>query len=275
MKNAQLSIGLKFLKRDKFLLIGIFLLIFVLIYWLGLMFPQGGDPSFLEGMEALLENPLYQFLIGPAISISTINGWVALGWLSYSWWVSLPLGIYLGVRIFALDLNQGTADQLIVTPVSRRSILISRSITALMESLVLPVSSTIGIIAVYFVFVEEPLPIEELSIIFLLDYLFITGIIFLTVFLSLIISELRKTILIISGYYFGSFFMLTFSGMNEDFRYLQDFSIFKVRPVVDVFINANFSDVGGHLLFLFLLTLVLFVASVVLVERIEIKSKMT
>ena len=274
MKDARFSIGLKFLKRDKFLLIGIFVLIFVLIYWLGLMFPQDGDPSFLEGMEALLENPLYQFLIGPAISVSTIKGWVALGWLSYSWWVSLPLGIYLGVKIFALDLNQGTADQLIVTPVSRGSILISRSITALFEGIIVPISSTIGIITVYFVFADESLPFEELGIIFLLDYLFITGIIFLTVFLSLIVSELRKAILIISGYYFGSFFMLTFSSMNEDFSYLQDFSIFKARPVVDVFINGNFSDIGGYILFLFLLTLTLFVASLFLVDRIEIKSKM-
>jgi len=275
MKNAQLAIGLKYLKRDKFLLIGVFLLIFILIYWLGLMFPQEGDPSFLEGLEGLLENPLYQFLIGPAISVTTIKGWLALGWLSYSWWVGLPLGIYLGVKVLAMDLNQGTADQLFVTPVSRRIILISRTAIALLESLIVPVSSSIGIITVYLVFDKEnPLPMEELILIFLLDYFFILVVIFLTIFMSLIITELRKIILLISGYYFGSFFMLTFSGMSQDFEFLRDFSIFKTRPVVDVFINSNLDEVVPDLLFLLLLSLILFTTCIILIDRIEIRSKM-
>jgi len=272
LNNAKIQLMWKFIKKDLYILLGMFVIIFVLIFWVGIMFPEVSDNGFYDALNELLKNPLYEFLIGPVISITSIRGWIALGWLSYSWWIGLPLGIYLGVRILSIEVSQGTADQLIVTPISREVILLSRYFISLIELLFIPCASTIGIV-VTFIFINEEIPYSNLIAVFLLDYFFFIAVLTITVFFSIILIDLRKIILIVAGFYFVSFFSFTFGGMNPDFEILKNLSIFRTRNVVDVFVTSVTTDVIPNLVFLSIFILVFLILSYFWINHVEIKSR--
>ncbi len=272
LNKANLQLMWKFMKKDLYILVGMSILIFILIFWVGIMFPEVNDIGFYDALNELLKNPLYEFLIGPIISITSIRGWIALGWLSYSWWIGLPLGIYLGVRILSIEVSQGTADQLFVTPISRKAILLSRYTTSLIELLFIPCASTIGII-VTFIFINENIPYSSLIAVFLLDYFFFVAILTVTVFISIILLDLRKVILVVAGFYFGSFFSFTFGGMNPDFNFLRDLSIFRTRNVIDVFVTSVTTDVIPNLIILSIFIMVFLILSFIWINRVEIKSR--
>ncbi|MFW9991883.1 MAG: hypothetical protein ACFFD4_07465 [Candidatus Odinarchaeota archaeon] len=267
IKNHVL-LAKQFIKRDGMLIIGVLIGLTLTIAFVGVVYPGEGEA---EGLDEMVQSPLYQAMLGPMLaSLGSLEGWLGMGWLSWSWWVGLPLAFYLGLRIFTLEIAQGTADNLFVAPVSRKEIILTRYLTSCLIIFTVPVSGFIGAIITY-LYLGEQLPLGEMLGVVAVDYLFYVAALSLTVLVSVMLVEMGRTIVVVGAFYLASYFSHTIGSMNEDLQLLQDFSIFQARPIMEIFINSATDNVLPNSLLLVALAAILLAASLIIAEKVEIR----
>ena len=221
--KKHVNLFIKFIKKDRWLLIGLFSVIFVIISLTGIAFPVD-DPSMLQGFEEMLENPIFQFFFGFLVSLSSLQGWFAIGWFSYSWWIGIPFAFYLGIQIFSIEIAQGTADHLLTAPVSRREILVIRYVSAALELLMIPLSTFLGI-SLTFLLLNIDFPLVDTIGVIALDYMFFLTAMTFMLFISLIFVEIKRSLLLTGVFYIFSYFFQIFGSLNPDIDFLRSFSI--------------------------------------------------
>jgi len=267
--ESQVQLAKQFIKKDRWLIIGLIAVLVLFIVLIGVVYPTEGEGAVFD---EILENPLYEALLGPALaSLGSLEGWLASLWLSWTWWVGLPLAIYLSLRIFAVEISQGTADNLFVAPVSRKEVILTRYFTSCLVLLIVPVSSFAGILGTYLYFGKQ-FPLEEALGIAVVDYLFIVAALSITVLVSIVLVEMGKTLIMVGGFYLISYFGQTLGSISEDLQLLRDFSIFQTRPIMEIFVFSATDKILPSAVLLVVITIVTLLASLIIVEKVEIKT---
>ncbi|MFX0183202.1 MAG: ABC transporter permease subunit [Candidatus Hodarchaeota archaeon] len=271
INNAHLNLLIKSIKKDRWLLIGLFVGIFLLVFIVGVTFPAD-DPNQLQGFEELLENPIYQVIIGSLVSLSSLKGWFVMGWFSYSWWIGIPFALYLGIQIFTNEIAQGTADHLLTAPVSRREVLVIRYISAALELLMMPLSSFLGVFLT-FLLLNIDFPLLDTIGVITIDYVFFLTAMTLTLLISLIFVEIKRSLILTGVVFVISYFFQTFGSLNPDLEILRSFSIFETRPVVEIFVTSATDKILPNFTILIVLSGLLLAFSFFIIERVEIRKR--
>jgi ABC-type transport system involved in multi-copper enzyme maturation permease subunit len=271
INKTHTNLFIESVKRDRWFLIGLFAVVFSIVFLTGIAFPAN-DPTSLQGFEEMLENPIFQVLIGSLASLSSLQGWFALGWFSISWWVGIPIALYLGIQIFSNEIAQGTADHLLTAPVSRREILVTRYISSALKLLTIPITTFLGILLSY-ISLNIDLPLIDTIGVITIDYLFFLTAMSLTLFISLLLVEIKRSLLLPGAFYIFSYFFQTFGGLNPDFEIFKSLSIFEARPVMEIYVTSATEKILPNLTILVVLSGFLFVISYFIIDRVEIRKR--
>ncbi len=271
INKTHVNLFIKPIKKDRWLLIGLFIGIFFTVFLVGITFPAD-DPNQLQGFDELLENPVWQGFLGSLINLSTLQGWFAMGWFSISWWIGIPFALYLGIQIFANEITQGTADHLLTAPVSRREVLVIRYVSAALELLMIPLSTFLGI-SLTFLFFNINFPLLDTISVVTLDYVFFLTAMSFTLFFSLILVDIKHSLILTGVIYIISYLFQVFGSLNPDLEILRDFSIFETRPLVEIFVTSATEKILPNFSILIVLSCLLFVISFFIIERVEIRKR--
>jgi ABC-type transport system involved in multi-copper enzyme maturation permease subunit len=271
INKTHSNLVIESIKRDRWLLIGLFVVVFFIVFLTGIAFPTD-DLNTLQGFEEMLDNPIFQVILGSLISLSSLQGWFALGWFSISWWIGIPFALYLGIQIFTNEIAQGTADHLLTAPVSKREIIVTRYISSALKLLIMPLTTFLAIFLTYFTLnIDFPL-LDTIGII-TIDYIFFLTAMSLTLFISLLLVEIKLSLLLTGAFYIFSYFFQTFGGLNPDLKIFKSLSIFEVRPYIDIYVNSATEKVLPNLAILVVLSLILFAISYFIIEKVEIRKR--
>jgi ABC-type transport system involved in multi-copper enzyme maturation permease subunit len=265
------NLFIKAIKKDRWLLIGLFAGIFITVFVLGMTFPAD-NPTQLQGFDELLENPIWQVFLGSLVSLSSLQGWFAMGWFSASWWIGIPLALYLGIQIFTNEIAQGTADHLLTAPVSRREVLVVHYVSAALELLMMPLSTFLGI-SLTFLLLNIDFPILDTISVITLDYVFFLTAMTLTLFFSLILVEIKRSLLLTGVFYVFSYFFQVVGSLNPDLEILRSISIFETRPVIEIFVTSATEKILPNVGILIVLSSLFFILSFFIIERVEIRKR--
>ncbi|MFX0171418.1 MAG: ABC transporter permease subunit [Candidatus Hodarchaeota archaeon] len=271
IKKTHTNLFIKSIKKDRWLLIGLFVGVFITVFILGMTFPVG-DPNLLQGFDELLDNPAWQALLGSLVSLSSLQGWFAMGWFSVSWWLGIPFALYLGIQIFASEISQGTADHLLTAPVSRREVLVIRYVSAALELLLMPLATFLGI-TLSFLLLDIDFPLVETLGVVTLDYVFFLTAMTVTLFVSLILIEIKRSLLLTGVIYVFFYIFQVLGSLNPDLEILRNFSIFETRPVVEIFVTSTTEKILPNFGILIVLSGLFFVLSFFIIERLEIRKR--
>lgn len=271
INKAHTNLFIKSIKKDRWLLIGLFAGIFITLFVLGITFPAD-DPSTLEGFDEIMDNPIFQVLLGSLVSLSSLEGWFAMGWFSMSWWIGIPFALYLGIQIFTNEIAQGTADHLLTAPVSRREVLVIRYFSAALELLMMSLATFLGI-SLTFLFLNINFPLLDTIGVISLDYVFFLTAMTLTLFISLILVEIKRSLLLTGVVYVFSYFFQMLGSLNPDLEILRSFSIFETRPVIEIFVTSATEKILPNFGILIVLSGLLFIISFFIIERVEIRKR--
>ncbi|MHA2338348.1 MAG: ABC transporter permease subunit [Candidatus Hodarchaeales archaeon] len=259
------------IKKDRWILIGLFAVIFFLVFITGIAFPVD-DLSGLQGFDEMLENPILQVLLGPLVSLSSLQGWFAVGWFSISWWIGVPFALYLGIQIFSIEISQGTADHLLTAPVSRREILVTRYVSSALKLLTIPLANFLAIYLTYLALNIEFPYVDAIGVIFI-DYVFFLTTMSFTLFISLLLVEIKRSVMLTGAIYIFSYFLQTFGSLNPDLKIFKSLSIFEARPFIDIYVNSATEKILPNLAILVVLSLLLLGMSYFVIERVEIRKR--
>jgi len=271
INKAHSNLFIQFIKKDRWLLIGLFLGIFITVLILGITFPAD-DLTQLQGFDELLGNPIFEIFLGSLISLSNLQGWFAMGWFSVSWWIGIPFGLYLGIQIFTHEIAQGTADHLLTAPVSRREVLAIRYFSAALELLMMSLSIFLGIY-LSFLFLDIDFPLLDTIGVITLDYLFFLTAMTLTLFFSLILVEIKRSLIVTGIIYISSYFFQAFGSLNPDLKILRSFSIFEARPLMEIYVTSATEKILPNFGILIVISGLLFMISFFIIERVEIRKR--
>lgn len=271
INKARTNLFIMSIKKDRWLLIGLFAGIFITVFTLGMTFPADNLTQ-LQGFDELLENPIFQVFLGSLVSLSSLQGWFAMGWFSMSWWIGIPFALYLGIQIFTNEIAQGTADHLLTAPVSRREVLVIRYFSAALELLMMALSTFLGIF-LSFLFLNIDFPLLDTIGVITLDYVFFLTAMTFTLFFSLILVEIKRSLIVTGVVYVLSYLFQTFGSLNPDLEILRNFSIFETRPLMEIFVTSATEKFLPNFGILIVLSGLLFVISFFIIERVEIRKR--
>ena len=271
INKAHANLFFMSIKKDRWLLIGLFTGIFITVFTLGMTFPAD-DLTQLQGFDELLENPIFQVFLGTLVSLSSLQGWFAMGWFSVSWWIGIPFAFYLGIRIFTNEIAQGTADHLLTAPISRREVLIIRYFSAALELLMMALSTFLGVF-LSFLFLNIDFPLLDTIGVITLDYVFFLTAMTFTLFFSLILVEIKRSLIVTGVVYVLSYLFQTFGNLNQDLEILRSFSIFETRPLIEIYVTSATEKILPNLSILIVLSGLFFVISFFIIKRVEIRKR--
>ena len=233
MFKRELKINLKSFIIWTFILIGLFLVVF-------LVYPSIVNSENMEMMDEMMKMFPEEMLKAFNMDISTIDS--AFGWLKTEGFVFVLLitGIYsgiLGSNILLKEESDKTIEYLNSVPVTRKNIVVNKILCGLLYIILM-----IAIIGIFnFIGLSLSGEFERKSYILLsITPIFSSIVIFaICLFLSTFTHKTKKTIGISLGIVFASYFLNIISEMGESTEFLKYISIFTLADIRNVIINVS------------------------------------
>ena len=233
MFKRELKINLKSFIIWTFILIGLFLVVF-------LVYPSIVNSENMEMMDEMMKMFPEEMLKAFNMDISSIDS--AFGWLKTEGFVFVLLitGIYsgiLGSNILLKEESDKTIEYLNSVPVTRKNIVINKILCGLLYIILM-----IAIIGIFnFIGLSLSGEFERKSYILLsITPIFSSIVIFaICLFLSTFTHKTKKTIGISLGIVFASYFLNIISEIGESTEFLKYISIFTLADIRNVIINES------------------------------------
>ncbi|MHA2244008.1 MAG: ABC transporter permease [Candidatus Hodarchaeales archaeon] len=253
----NLTIYTKFLRKGWPLLIlpGLVMAAFGLL--MALIWPEfelllSDNPAFTE----LLDNPVYQALLGGATDMSTYQGFFTIELFTVVEFLMLFLAVFLPVRLISNEIDKNTLDIALSYPIPRWHFLAQKYLVYLSQMIFIPVAIVISAVVTteglnflndegYLVlanpatFNYEGLILSAFAIFLLFFSLGALSLLVAALFLESGRSLTAAGILVI-----GMWILNSIGGLVEDLNFLQDLSFFhylKTRVILDTGVLA-FND---------------------------------
>ena len=233
MFKRELKINLKSFIIWTFILIGLFLVVF-------LVYPSIVNSENMEMMDEMMKMFPEEMLKAFNMDISSIDS--AFGWLKTEGFifVLLIIGIYsgiLGSNILLKEESDKTIEYLNSVPVTRKNIAIKKIICGLLYITLMV--ATIGI----FNFIGLSLSGEfdrKSYILLSITPMFSSIVIFaVCLFISTFTHKTKKTMGISLGIVFASYFLNVISEIGESTEFLKYISIFTLADIRNVIVNIE------------------------------------
>lgn len=232
MFKRELKINLKSFIIWTFILIGLFLVVF-------LVYPSIVNSENMEMIDEMMKMFPEEMLKAFNMDISTIDS--AFGWLKTEGFVFVLLitGIYsgiLGSNILLKEENDKTIEYLNSVPVTRKNIVLNKILCGLLYIILM-----IAIIGIFnFIGLSLSGDFDRKSYILLsITPIFSSIVIFaVCLFLSTFTHKTKKTLGISLGIVFASYFLNVISEIGESTEFLKYISIFTLADIRNVIVNV-------------------------------------
>ena len=232
MFKRELKINLKSFIIWTFILIGLFLVVF-------LVYPSIVNSENMEMMDEMMKMFPEEMLKAFNMDISSIDS--AFGWLKTEGFVFVLLitGIYsgiLGSNILLKEESDKTIEYLNSVPVTRKNIVLNKILCGLLYIVLM-----IAIIGIFnFVGLSLSGDFDRKSYMLLsITPIFSSIVIFaVCLFLSTFTHKTKKTLGISLGIVFASYFLNVISEMGESTEFLKYISIFTLADIRNVIVNV-------------------------------------
>ena len=233
MFKRELKINLKSFIIWTFILIGLFLVVF-------LVYPSIVNSENMEMMDEMMKMFPEEMLKAFNMDISSIDS--AFGWLKTEGFVFVLLitGIYsgiLGSNILLKEESDKTIEYLNSVPVTRKNIVLNKILCGLLYIVLM-----IAIIGIFnFVGLSLSGDFDRKSYMLLsITPIFSSIVIFaVCLFLSTFTHKTKKTLGISLGIVFVSYFLNVISEMGESTEFLKYISIFTLTDIRNVIVNVS------------------------------------
>ena len=233
MFKRELKINLKSFIIWTFILIGLFLVVF-------LVYPSIVNSENMEMMDEMMKMFPEEMLKAFNMDISSIDS--AFGWLKTEGFVFVLLitGIYsgiLGSNILLKEESDKTIEYLNSVPVTRKNIVVNKILCGLLYIILM-----IAIIGIFnFIGLSLSGEFDRKSYMLLsITPLFSSIVIFaVCLFLSTFTHKTKKTLGISLGIVFASYFLNVISEMGESTEFLKYISIFTLADIRNVIVNVS------------------------------------